>query len=145
MCAFQKQNLIVRIVSSGKHEWFCLYDSGTICFGCSVLDSTCLHEAGMNKCFDRFQVIPAAEPRRQYCQIATNVLPPLSSLAHDRTCRDCVKACGQDWRIPLFLRLRNVSAMLSAESGGLCLGTATRSGVMPNYTILYDTIVTKCR
>ena len=35
------------------------------------------------------------------------------------------------WRIPLFLRLRNVSAMLSAESGGLCLGTATRSGVMP--------------
>ena len=33
--------------------------------------------------------------------------------------------------------------MLSAESGGMCLETATRSGVMPNYTILYEVYVKK--
>ena len=60
---------------------------------------------------------------------------PLSSLAHDQTCRDCVKACGRDSGesryFCVYALCYRLSAMLSAESGGLCLGTATRSGVMP--------------
>ena len=63
--------------------------------------------------------------------VITKTAPAVLACSRSDLSRLCKSLWTRLWRIPLFLRLRNVSAMLSAESGGLCLGTATRSGVMP--------------
>ena len=56
--------------------------------------------------------------------VITKTAPAVLACSRSDLSRLCKSLWIRFWRIPLFLRL------LSAESGGLCLGTTTRSGVI---------------